>query len=583
MQASVPPAENVPDNPRDAVEELSSHRVDVQGNGPVSETVDLDEGNAPVKKEKLDNDNTMEVELQSKIHQEDRSTSQGVDSKTRTAEQTPGSTSQPLASTRPATHSQPDAEGGGFLLSSNQTHSVSTAVDGANQTQSSMETDIFEGPDADPFKNGCLKVVDVTRSVRLPPEFGSLEVGFRITAGDPSDQLKDSQKLQSAAGEKAALLRKNGVSVLEEGTKLQFGGTQARLQQRMEAVEHFLSTLDRFDSAQSRLGRLPSPFDIQALETAHQGVSAITTVREHASDGDAQDSKNHQLPVVTTANKRRLPAGASLGRLKPNILQHGTPPSAVSPHSQSDPYVVSAKEQKMGHLSTRHSLGTIDSGHPLVGQDVRGPLTARHFTGLAQSSSSLVMQIPPPGSQIGVSSVPAIAPPYYAAQHSSWQATPVAMPVVENATRRNHLSTSLTLSQHPDVNRSILVGTPIVDPLPPETRPPDLEPIAEQPAGPSPDSSRDTAPEKQDQPPSGFRSMDKATKLNSSQVRCDETGVTRVKDVLDDRDGVRVLSPGVENWKCGEDDESYRGGNQCVGRSGIPENQNETRDDMGRK
>ncbi|CAD7694915.1 unnamed protein product [Ostreobium quekettii] len=353
-----------------------------------------------------------------------------------------------------------------------------------NQTHQSMEDEIPTGPDLSLFKDGGLPNVDATRVVRLPEEFGSLQVRFRITAGShggaPSSEPKPAgrNKIPSIPYQ------------VEDGYGNQTGNPKAQLQRRLAMAGQFLSTLEKFENAHMTLGRLPSACDLHALEVAvAQGKrrrrrNARPARGPSVSGGLVEASGPKSSDFSQVSFLRRHLSSSSSGSLKQKATPHSSAPQEQQPMSgdqealQQERKTIGIKEPKDEHKmlsaaepgSNRKAVGikepreelkslnvkepgngckvvsdkgpreehrvlvvkeprrsavggrggTRDSGvRPVHVHDARSTLPGRLYTGAAQTSSCLVLQMPPTsGAQIGVSSVPAIAPAYYLTEYS---------------------------------------------------------------------------------------------------------------------------------------------------------------------
>ena len=378
----------------------------------------------------------MEVEQYQSRHLEETNTDESGESRGPLTVQIPEGSVHTDGNTH--SRSQRESKSGPHLPSVNNTLSSSghapepMTVDEENQTQWSLEDEIPEGPNLSRFKQGGIPNVDVTRVVRLPPEFGSLQVRFRITAGDRSCALTPGSGTASDSGK-----------VVGPGPPVDQGrhknveaadDPQSRLEQRLEMVDQFLSVLQRLENAHTQLGRLPSPCDLHALEVA-QGEGSksdrddeVKSPRRVSTAGRRTEDSGHRSGEASRGSSMRHLSASSSGRLKQKILHASM---SHQPQLQTDmaapPRVQCDDCGPGGHKDPPQSVDAARGNLPRdaaprtqAGLNSRTPMPGRLFTGTPQAPSScLVLQIPPTsGAQIGVSSVPAIAPTYYTPQPS---------------------------------------------------------------------------------------------------------------------------------------------------------------------
>ncbi|GMH35087.1 hypothetical protein BSKO_02955 [Bryopsis sp. KO-2023] len=254
-----------------------------------------------------------------------------------------------------------------------------------------MEPDAYDNLSWDKLPS-----VDVTRLVRLPPEFGSLEVKLRITAG----RRESGTASGNPAGGQA-----EGRQSDPEDLECQAVDRQDMLQSRVSAIDQMLSAIGRYERAHQTVGHVASRCD----QVAMTEVLPVETFREAAGrapidppsisalsggtrknspfnfttrDGSAARSKKTSGKRASVARQRSLPgstSGASLSRI--NLA--GPPSTLAIQSSASSPA-----------LKPPPPVGTL----PSISQT---------------SGSGLVAQISPRAtSQFGVSSVPAIVPSY---------------------------------------------------------------------------------------------------------------------------------------------------------------------------
>lgn len=176
-----------------------------------------------------------------------------------------------------------------------------------------------------------LPLVDVTRLVRLPPEFGSLEVKLRITAGAPS-------KPQDFNPEP-------GVSpqALLEGTNVRdkLGASDAvqDLQKQISSIDHMLGVIDRYEHAHQTLGHVASRCDQMTM--AEVLATESLTGRDYLGKGAVGTDIVSDDKITSTLTAResaslpstvgtRVGAFDSSGRKPPNKKQKKVPTAPLA-------------------------------------------------------------------------------------------------------------------------------------------------------------------------------------------------------------------------------------------------------------
>lgn len=238
-----------------------------------------------------------------------------------------------------------------------------------------------------------LPSVDVTRLVRLPPEFGSLEVKLRITAGKPSATDSDQD-----CDVGPFLQLSKDMDARQDEPKDAATARHNLLQDRVVAIDSMLSAISRYEQAHQTVGHVASRCD----QVAMSEVLTPDTIREAAARAAA--SQMHGSPCL-------------LGNRKSSGFQFSStsdPPPAKG-HKKAGPSKSGSKKQKS--LSSIVSAGTaarLNLPAVLAVQSVSAaPTLALPPTvctaPLISQASQLVTHISPRAtSQFGVSSVPAI-------------------------------------------------------------------------------------------------------------------------------------------------------------------------------
>lgn len=241
-----------------------------------------------------------------------------------------------------------------------------------------------------------LPSVDVTRLVRLPPEFGSLEVKLRITAGKPSSICSD----QDCDGS-PCLQPPKGIDGRQDEQKdaVTSAATTSYnlLQDRVVAIDQMLAAISRYEQAHQTVGHVASRCD----QVAMSEVLTPDTVREAAVRAAA--SQMHGTPCLLGTRK-------SSGL---QILNANDPPAKVL--KKTAPCKLGSKKQKsLSRIVSAGSSARINLPAALAVQSVSNapnlsvPPTVCTAPLISQSSQPVTHISPRATSQFGVSSVPAI-------------------------------------------------------------------------------------------------------------------------------------------------------------------------------
>ncbi|CAD7699388.1 unnamed protein product [Ostreobium quekettii] len=312
---------------------------------------------------------------------------------------------------------------------------VSEAVN--EEHQPGMQADVSKWSDVSLLKDGVLPNVDVTRIVDLPQEFGSLKVRFRITAGECACcPACDSSTLHGGDMKSGSLWQQLG-----EGDESLVFDPQTDMQHRLTMAGQFLSTLQRYENAHMKLGRIPSACDMHAMEAAlaqhRKHHRSQVSAKDLSSLGGATEVPGHRSSSSGIGSPwRRCLSVTSSGSLRHTALNM-TVPEEAQPSSRAhealrdERKTTGVMEPKNKHkilgATEPRTLSVVERERgtrnvvlfPTQDLEAQGALQGFVFTGAVQTSSCLVLQIPPASkAPIGGSSKQEYSPVYCPAQLS---------------------------------------------------------------------------------------------------------------------------------------------------------------------